>query len=107
MSEPFQRARRAIDALRKPADPFARVPNTVRQSVADVIEDLLPTELDKEAQANARLIAEAPAMAELLERWGMYFQHYAAVVGKPEDADADVMTETRTLLSRIREETDD
>lgn len=34
------RANRAIDALRKPDASLARVPNTVRQSLAEVIEEL-------------------------------------------------------------------
>ena len=33
------RAERAIEALRKPDPALARVPNTVRQSIAEVIED--------------------------------------------------------------------
>lgn len=33
------RAERAIEALRKPDYTLARVPNTVRQSIAEVIED--------------------------------------------------------------------
>ncbi|QPF81705.1 hypothetical protein IC762_12475 [Bradyrhizobium genosp. L] len=36
-----ERANRAIDALRKPDASLQRVPNTVRQSIAEVIEDLL------------------------------------------------------------------
>jgi hypothetical protein len=36
----FERARRAVIALREPDASCARVPNTVRQSMADVIEEL-------------------------------------------------------------------
>lgn len=39
--EAVARARRAIEALRKPDAAFARVPNTVRQATAEVIESLL------------------------------------------------------------------
>lgn len=35
----MDRAQRAIDALRKPDASLSRVPNTVRQSIAEVIED--------------------------------------------------------------------
>ncbi len=34
-----ERARRAIEALRMPDHSLARVPNTIRQSIAEVIED--------------------------------------------------------------------
>lgn len=37
----IERARRAIDALRKPDASLARVPNAVRQSIAEVIESLM------------------------------------------------------------------
>jgi hypothetical protein len=37
----LDRAHRAIAALRTPDASLARVPNTVRQSIAEVIEDLL------------------------------------------------------------------
>jgi hypothetical protein len=40
-----KRAARAVAALRKPDHSLARVPNTVRQSIADIIE-----ELDAEAE---------------------------------------------------------
>lgn len=38
MPEPT-RAQRAVDALRKPDASLARVPNTIRQSIAEVIEE--------------------------------------------------------------------
>ncbi len=41
ISYPVGAARRAIEALRMPADSLARVPNTVRQAIADIIEELL------------------------------------------------------------------
>lgn len=34
------KAKRAIEALREPHAAFARVPNTIRQAYADLIEDL-------------------------------------------------------------------
>lgn len=37
--EAEERAKRAVEALRKPDASLARVPNTVRQSIAEVIED--------------------------------------------------------------------
>lgn len=36
----MHRAQSAIASLREPAAPFARVPNTIRQSLADIIEGL-------------------------------------------------------------------
>ncbi|PSM18259.1 hypothetical protein [Nitratireductor sp. StC3] len=39
--EAVERAKRAITALRKPDASLSRVPNTVRQSIAEVIEGLL------------------------------------------------------------------
>ena len=39
--EAVERAKRAITALRKPDASLSRVPNTVRQSIAEVVEDLL------------------------------------------------------------------
>lgn len=33
------RAERAVSALREPSAPLARVPNTIRQSFADIIEE--------------------------------------------------------------------
>ncbi len=39
MTERTARARRAIEALRAPDHSLARVPNTIRQSIAEVIED--------------------------------------------------------------------
>lgn len=40
-TESRDRALRAIAALRKPDSSMARVPNTIRQSIADVIEEML------------------------------------------------------------------
>lgn len=39
----IERACRAIVALRTPDASLARVPNTVRQSIADVIEEMMPS----------------------------------------------------------------
>jgi hypothetical protein len=36
-----ERAQRAVDALREPDASLARVPNKVRQSIADVIDELI------------------------------------------------------------------
>lgn len=36
-----ERARSAVKALREPDAAFARVPNTVRQSIAETIENLI------------------------------------------------------------------
>ncbi len=41
-----ERAQRAIEALRAPDYTLARVPNTIRQSIAEVIEELL-TRVDR------------------------------------------------------------
>jgi hypothetical protein len=56
----------------------------------------------KEGQANARLIAAAPEMAEALEECANRLKHAVIFLGKNEKLAEEDVSKYRALLSRIR-----
>lgn len=64
MTVDLERAQRAIDALRKPDASLQRVPNTIRQSIAEVIEDLVAGHQRSSEQAADAIKANTEAYAE-------------------------------------------
>lgn len=79
------RAQRAIAALREPDHSLARVPNTIRESIAEVIEDLLAalSEVNRgDMFSDATIILEQAGHPQLAKAMREYRNTALAAINK-------------------------